>query len=188
MIKDYFGSLYGSYRTNTFTDIFPSLDDFLSDLKASAIPNLLKDDSLSTVYYLLYANYGNSHIASSDETRFKYQVFTTIFKYGPTWEKELEIQARLRSLTEEELMEGSKSILNVAANPSIEPTTDTMDELQFINSQNVAKKKKDYLTAYSQLDILLKTDVTTTFISKFNNLFLKIVQPEAPLLYEEVDQ
>lgn len=176
-------SLYGNYRTRKFTDIWEEVDDFANDYTGVGIPTTISEESLTTLFYLLYARYGNSHIASSDETQFKYKVFSTIFMYGPTWEKRLEIQKNLREMDIEELRESAKAIYNHSFNPSTTPSTDTIDELTTINDQNVTKHKRSKTDAYALLIGLLETDVTKEFIDRFAKLFLTIVEPELPLWY-----
>ena len=187
-IKGYDGTLYGNYRTPKFTDVYNDIDSFMTDYKGIGIPAIVNDTDVTTLYYLLYAYYGNSRIASSDENRFKYNLFSIIWQYGPTWSKEVEIQAKLRSLKEEELLEGARAIHNTAANPSVDPSNFTDEELQFINAQDVSKYKKGKLEGYSILMELLKRDVTSTFLEKFKKLFLTIVEPELPLWYISEDE
>ena len=176
-------SLYGNYRTRKFTDIWGEVDTFLQDYNNVGIPATISETSATTLFYLLYAKYGNSNIASSDENQFKYKVFSTIFAYGPTWEKRLEIQKALREMDLEELRESSKAIYNHSFNPSTAPSTDTLDELLTIDDQNVTKHKRSRTDAYALLIGLLETDVTNEFIDKFKKLFLTIVEPELPLWY-----
>lgn len=176
-------SLYGNYRTRKFTDIFPDITVFTEAYTDNGIPQTISTETLTTLYYLLYARYGNSHIASSDENQFKYKVFATIFQYGPTWEKRLEIQKIIRNMSEDELRESAKAIYNHSFNPSTAPSTDTLDELLTINDQNVTKHKRSKTDAYALLLSLLETDVTEEFIVKFKKLFLIIVEPELPLWY-----
>lgn len=104
--------------------------------------------------------------------------------YGPTWEKRLDVQEKVRALSEDELREGGKSIYNTALNPSTEPSTSSLEELQTINTQNTANRKRSKLDAYSTLVALLETDVTAYFLDRFRELFLKVVAPELPLWYE----
>ena len=73
------GSLYGNYRTRTFSDIWKTFDEFRDEYIDSPLQNM-SVSNLEILYYLLYARYGNSHIASSDENQFKYQVYATIFQ------------------------------------------------------------------------------------------------------------
>lgn len=176
-------SLYGNYRQRKFTQIWEDVDAFLKDYQSAGIPALISDTSASTLYYLLYARYGNSTIASSDENQFKYKVFTTIFMYGPTWEKRLEIQAQVRALDIEELKKGSIAIYNQADNPETAPTTQTLEEIEMINHQNVNKYKRSTAEAYGILLGLLQTDVTAYFLDRFKSLFLTVVEPELPLWY-----
>ena len=188
MYKGYSGSLYGSYRQKRFTDVYESVEDFLADYKDCGIPTTISDNSAQTLFYLLYGSYGNDIVASSDINRFKYKLFSIIFQYAPNWEKQLEIQNKLRGLTEEDIRLGSRQIYNTAQNPSTEPSTDTTDELQYINNQNVTKNQRGVLEGYATLLSLLRTDVTQEFLNRFRKLFLTIVQPEEPLLYiTEVD-
>lgn len=188
MYKGYSGSLYGSYRQKRFTDVYESVEDFLADYKDCGIPTTISDNSAQTLFYLLYGSYGNDIVASSDINRFKYKLFSIIFQYAPTWEKQLEIQTKLRGLTEDDIRLGSRQIYNTAQNPSTEPSTDTTDELQYINNQNVTKNQRGVLEGYATLLSLLRTDVTQEFLNRFRKLFLTIVQPEEPLLYiTEVD-
>lgn len=176
--------LYGNFRNVKFTDVFPDVLKFVEDYTDSALAvDFLNQTSVSTIYYLLYAKYANSVIAAEDVNQFKYQVYSIIFKYGPTWEKRLQIQKDLRTATIEDLQTGSKQIYNHAYNPSTAPTTDTLDEISYINDQNVTKSKKGILETYSFLYDMLETDVTGEFIDKFRKLFLVIVAPERPLWY-----
>lgn len=188
MYKGYSGSLYGSYRQKRFTDVYQSVEEFLADYKDCGIPTTISDNSAQTLFYLLYGSYGNDIVASSDINRFKYKLFSIIFQYAPNWEKQLEIQNKLRGLTEDDIRLGSRQIYNTAQNPSTEPSTDTTDELQYINNQNVTKNQRGVLEGYATLLSLLRTDVTQEFLNRFRKLFLTIVQPEEPLLYiTEVD-
>ena len=183
MIKDYCGSLYGSYRQKKFTDVYDSVEKFLADYNGVGLPTTISQGSAQTLYYLLYGRYGNDVIASSDINRFKYRLFGIIFQYGPTWEKRLEIQEKLRGLTEDEILTGSRQIYNNAQNPSTEPSTGTTDELQYINEQNVTKNRRGKLDAYAMLMELLRSDVTNEFLTKFKTLFLTVIEPEEPLYY-----
>lgn len=181
-MSDCCGTDYQFYRTNTFQEIWDSADKFVAEYKANGIKTTISDDSCTTLYYLLYAKYGNNPIASSDQNRFKYAVWATIFKYGPTWEKRLEIQDKLRTLSEYDLTRSGKSIFNHAYNPSTEPSTGSLEELPGINEQNTNQYVKSKIDAYASLMDLLMTDVTEAFLGKFRKLF-KICLVENPLFY-----
>lgn len=178
-----FNSLYGNYRQVKFTDIYPDAETFVTDYTSSAIPTTISNATATTLYYLLYSRYGNSVIASSDTNRFKYDLFATIFSYAPTWEKRMEVQEKLRELSDAELFTGQTTINNHSYNPSTVPSTSTLDELTTINEQVTQKGKRDKLTAYVELSRALWTDVTEQFLDKFQKLFLIILQPELPLWY-----
>ena len=176
-------SVNGNYRTRKFADIWPSADAFIQDYQASAIPQKLKVADATTLYYLLYARYGNSSIANSDENQFKYKIFSTIYIGGATWAKKQEIQDKLREMTEDEILAGTKAIYNHAFNPQTAPTTNTVDELEYINEQNTTKYKKSKLDGYALLWAILNDGVTERFLREFRYHFLVVVEPQVPLWY-----
>lgn len=190
---------YGSSRTRSFAEIFPTFDEFQEmwndttfSYQASAlnqrVPEGGKDEgpqNLMLIYELLMSRYANSTIASSDENRFKLQCMATIFQYAPAWIKRLEIQHTLHEMdiTSEEFLRGSSQIHNVSLNPSESPSTDDISPLSTINQQNVNTQKRDKFKALAILEELLKTDITGAFLDKFRNLFRIIVAPQRPLFY-----
>ena len=192
-IKNYDGTLYGSYRTKKFGDVWSTPNDFLVDYRGIGVPTTIPSDvqngsdqgTMYNLYYLLYSRYGNDVIASSDLQRFKMRLFTIVWQYGPNWAKNLEIQSKLRKLTDDEITQGSVQIYNQADNPSTDPSTDTSEYLQYIKAQNTAINKKGKLEGYALLDSLLKRDVTQEFLNRFKPLFKTVVEPEELLLYED---
>lgn len=177
-------SLYGNYRTNKFTDIFEDFDTFKQEYTASAFKDALANDDLEILYYLLYARFGNSHIANSDENQFKYKLYATIWQFGPVWAKKVEVQKEIRSLTLAELQEGSRQVSDHAYNPSTEITS-TSGEIETINEQDRVKYKKSKADAYAMVMEIMEQDVTEEFIKKFTPLFIVIAEPQEPLLYRE---
>ena len=165
-------SLYGNYRTRKFTDIFPNADEFLAKYRNCGIITPIQEATLTNLYYLLYARYGNSHITNSDEKQFIYK-----------WEKRLGIQASLRNLSEADILAGAKQINNHSYNPSTAPSTATTEEFTTTDEQTSTHYKKSKLEAYALLNSLLETDVTGEFLDRFKSLFLTIVEPQLPLWY-----
>ena len=139
--------------------------------------------NMKLIYALLVANYSNSVIAPSDVNRFKYELCSIIFQYAPAWQKELEVQKQIRKLGVADFQAGATNIVNNAQNPSSAPTTQTVEELMYINAQNVSKTKRSLADGYALMLSLLKEDVTQPFINRFKKLFLTIVEPERPLWY-----
>ena len=179
-------SYYGGYRTRTLADIFPDEETFFETWDSSPFANhygFLDEGKLNLIYYLLYARYGNSHIAYTDENQFTYSLLSTIFQYAPTWEKRLSIQDELRNLSIDELTKGGKAIYNHAYNPNTAPSTSTLEELLTINDQNTTNYKKSKMEGYAELLNLLETDVTGEFIDKFKKLFIVVTAPDYPLYY-----
>lgn len=200
MINAFNVPLYGNYRNRTFNDIYQTYEAFkedYDDYNTSVINNVISDQALQTTFMLLSANYGNSTVASANEYQFKLKLFSTIFMYGPSWEERLNIQIKIRGLSDEELQQGGKAIYNSALNPN-QPVINgvgnetgegmnTLDELTYINSQNTTNYKKSKAEAYALKWDLLRADVTNEYVTKFKKLFLKVVSPELPLWYVSTD-
>lgn len=175
------------YETKTFSQIYTDIDVWMEDMN-EAMGGLLVDviddeDALKTIYFLLYARYGNTPIINYSENIFKVKVQTNIFQKGPTWVRQLELQKSLRDLTDDELRLGAVQISNNALAPETEPSTTDTDELAYVNSQNVNKHKRSALDAYQFLQDLLKKDVTEWFVESFSNLFSKFVDHDIEHIY-----
>lgn len=163
-----------------FTDVWDNADAFVSQYMANPTRiqvMQIEEATATTLYYLLYSRYGNSPIANLDIYQFKFKLWSIIAQYGPTWEKQLDMQQKLRAMTDDELMLGSKIIYNHAYNDGSSPSTDSLEETPYINEQNTTNNKKNKLQAYNELMTLLQTDVTDYFLNKFKPLFKKIIVP-----------
>lgn len=171
------------YSTVLFNDVWDNVDDFLTDYNDVGIPTTITTQNATTLFYLLYARYGNNPIANNDVTQWKYKMFSVIFQYGPSWEKRLDIQTTLRGLTEDDLLKGAKAIYNTALNDSTTPSTASLEELNYINSQNTTNYKKSKMDAYTQLWNLIETDVTEEFLSQFKKCFKLFVSNEMPIIF-----
>lgn len=177
------------YPTRKFEQIWPELSDFTKDyneFNVDIFDNSIQQTTLNTLYCLLFARYADWPIASRNEYQFKTQIFSTIFMYGPTWEKRLEIQKAVRELYKDgvlsnDLLKGGKAVYNTALNPS-QPVAankgattgegmNTLEELTYINQQNTTNYQKSLPEAYAILNQLLETDVTKEFIDKFKKFF-----------------
>ena len=188
------------YSTIKFTDVWSRTADFVGDYKDSDLydaytdssglhlQNSISDTGLTALFSLLYARYGNNPIANRDKEQFKYKIFSVMYQYGPAWEKRLDIQVKLRSLSEPEIRQGSFAMYNQAANPATEPTVASDTEINYINQQNTTRYTKSKLEGYAMLWEILDNDVTEDFIKKFNICFKKFVSSEQPLIYVEENE
>lgn len=97
--------MFPQYDTKLMTEVWSKASDFLTDYQNAGIPTTISNQNATTLYYLLYAKYGNTPIANYDENQWKYKMFSVIFQYGPTWEKRLDIQTTLRGLQISDLLD-----------------------------------------------------------------------------------
>lgn len=98
-------SNYPRFDTKLFSEIWERADEFIQDYQTNGIPMTITTVNATTLYYLLYARYGNNPIANYDEEQFKYKVFSIIWSNGPTWQKRLEVQNTLRGLQLSDLLD-----------------------------------------------------------------------------------
>ena len=193
-------SYLNTYSTSyfpLFCQIWPTVDDFMKDFKDSPILVPITDESAKLTYNLLIGRYYNSPIGYNSVGQWKLEMFTTMYLYGPTWEKRLEIQDKLRNLSEEEIIKGTVSMLNTAANPSTPITgaenkrTGTLadKELNYIKEQNVSLNERNKIDSYLRLNEALATDVTGPYLEKFKEYFQKCVAGDLTptYIYEKED-
>lgn len=155
-------------------------------LLSSTSPDTTYDKyQLNTIYFLLMSRFANDHIKISDEQRFKLEVCSRIMQYGPQWQRLMALQDKMLKLTDDDLKYGHTTIYNHAMHPDTDPTTQTIDELDYIDDQNVTKMKRDGLDAYSRLLPWLDDKATTDFLKHFENLFVVVVYGPSDLYIEE---
>ena len=132
------------YETKTFCDVWDECDKFLEDLDDSPFADSISVANQTLLYYLLYSKYGNSPIANRDENQFKYKVFGTIFSYGPTWEKRLDIQSTLRGLTEANILAGEiETLTGTDSGNGSRNTSDSGGRNEASNGSTLTDSKTD---------------------------------------------
>ena len=178
-----------SYSTELFHDIYPTYEEFKTDylnLGVGCFGQVIQESDAKLTYYLLLARFSNSPIANYDTEQFKLKLQGVIWQYAPAWVKRLDIQKKLRELSDEDLLKGSKAYYNHAQNPG-EITAETLvnePELKYLDSQNTTRYEKTKMDAYTQLWDLLATDVTNDYVNRFKPLFKQFVRPERNYIYE----
>lgn len=146
--------------------------------------NNVINGNMTTLYYLLFARYASNHINSDYPYQWKMKLMMTVFEYGPTWSKRLEIQDKVRNMSDDEIQKGTIMTYNTAMNPDGAPTTETWETLKGINSQNKNLYQRGKLDSYAYIDQILRTDVTREFIEKFRKFFDIMASPGEKLDYD----
>lgn len=180
-------SKFQKFDNPRFIDYYPDLESFKNDYENLGIPKVFEDENTITIlYYLMCTRYGYSTVLGYNYEMFRPILFTRIWQYGGTWEKRVKIQEKLRGLgldSDSEIFKGAKTIYNTAFNDSSMPSTQSLEELSYINNQNTTNLKRSTLEGLSALSGMLETDVTEEFLDKFANLFRKIIYSGDTLLY-----
>ena len=178
-------SNFQTFDNITFSDLYPTQEDFVNSYKEVGFPqtyeggNYVTDEDLKLIWLLLIGRFADSTIKPFNTYgAFQVRFMSRVWQHAPAWKKNLDIQNKLRSLSLEDgsdIYKGSSAIYNSAMNPSTIPGTNTNEELNFINSQNVTKYKKSKLEGLALLSDLLKNDVTETFLRRFDDFFKTII-------------
>lgn len=183
-------SYYGNFRTRTFANIFPTVTDFSTWYSTCGVPDVLLTDAkyikydINAIYFLFISYYANSHIKSSDENRFKLQLMAIIYEAAPVWQREMYLQEQMLKLADEDLMHGAKAIYNHAMHPDTSPSTASLEELTYIDDQNTTNWKKEKVRGYAEARDFLDQNICSRFMAKFKKLFIAVLYPDRPLLYE----
>ncbi len=183
-----------NYKTKTFKEVWQDATAFKNAFSTSPFAYIIPTtqvDYTGVIYALLMARYANSHIANKDEEQFKNKLFSTIYQYAPTWIKSMEVQSKLRALTEDELMTGTKQINDHAFNPSTEiegAINPDSGEILTTNEQTKTRYVKSKMDGYAILMELLRRDVTEDFIGKFKRLFVVVLIQDCCYNEEEEEE
>lgn len=173
-----------SYGNERFVDIFPDYDTFQSKIDDSFIKGLVSDDKFKILYNLLLGRYGIAEINSKSGSNYWLcRFYNVIYEYAPEYFKKREIQDNLREMSVDDIMQGTKAIYNTAQNPDSKPSTNSLEELSYISNQSTTNYKYSKLEGYARLMELIKTDSTSSFLNKFQKLFMQVLTPYQPLLY-----
>lgn len=165
--------------TMKFCEYYNTFDDFKT--KYNAMPTFLKvlnDAQLEKVYYLLMGEYGNSSFANMSVEISNQRIFNTIYEFAPIYFKKREIQEAILALNmnSDDVLAGTTAIYNSAANDGSLPSTQTTNELGYIDNQNVTKYKRTKLEGYANYYDLLSNDPSKDFIAKFRPIFSKFIE------------
>lgn len=193
MNSDY---LYQKGYNSTFDEIFKDNTSFVKELTENpAYSDMLTYYSvgdaayLNVVYLLLSSRYDGWSIAANSVSRFKLNLVERICSYGPTHKKKLEIQKKVRELSDAELQWGAQEIRNTAVNPETQPgesENGAPARIDFINGQNTSYHKRAPIDALMYQYNLLDKDLNGEFIEVFKPLFAKfIVKPIKYANYQE---
>lgn len=177
-------SVFSAPWTKTFSESYPDYESFLADYNSFDLKSVpfKNTEFLKTIYLILLGEYASSAIMNMSEAQFKIRLFTRIMAHGPQYERELDVQAKLLAMSDEEIQISAKAIYNTSLNPSQKPTTQTLEELRTINQQSVTNHVRSKLDAWDYLGQLMDDDITKRFVKKFNDLFA-VVLKNNPLWY-----
>ena len=174
-------SLFSNYK---FIEVYPTVQDFKAEYQKIGLTKVLTDEYMTNLYILLCSRWGEAHISNNSVYNFKQQVCSTIYMYGPAWQKRLQLQKNLVGLNLSDIQVGDTKIYNHSYNPSTQPTTQYLNQLPTINEKNTAKIKKGKVQAIRDLWMMIQTDVTKEFIDRFEHLFIPIMALQRPALYD----
>lgn len=177
--------LFSEQWTSTLSELYPTYADFKKDYEDIGLDILtFKDPAfLNKIYLLLMGEYGASAIQSLSPDLFKVRFFTRIMAHGPLYEKQMEHQKTLLSLSDEALQVSAKAIHNSARNPSQKPPTAGEEILPYIDAQSTTNHQRSLMDAYAYFNDVADDGLTKRFLKKFDDFFTVIIKTNSPLWY-----
>ena len=166
--------------TLTFKEIFPTYEDFEEYIKTLNIYNETDTGAkmlCQKIYYLLYNRYINIALAYTTADEFLAEfgiVFLQYFKQFLQKEKVLE---EIYKLDFEDYAMINESISNFSNNPNTK-TADPFELITFTSNQNRGRTKSNKLIAYINALRNLPDAQIDYIISKFDYLWLDILDNE----------
>lgn len=176
------------FQNKTFSQVWQYADTMVSDYLYGDATGIIfpKNDEVTDaairnpIFPLLYYRFAARQIANSDENLFKSKVFSIIYIYGPEFLKELEIKKKLRGLSEDDILAGSKQVANVSTSPG-QALTEPDEQLQGVDQQTRMKWTKSKMEGYANLLSLIDSTFIERFVSRFDKLFKKVtIGPKPP--------
>lgn len=184
----------------TFLDVWPTVQDMASDYEQNfqdliylngeyvGEDTFLSDTAATVVWTKFFSCMEGRH--GADEVvydpnigdgllRWKLKFLTIINNHGLEFVEKIKLQARIRAMTDEELMESGLDVNTIAYNPAQAPTatfTDTdIEKVETINTQTAKRGKRSIADAMILRERLLSFDYWEDFLRLFDPLFKKIL-------------
>lgn len=182
----------------TFTDVWPAVADMAMDYDnyfkkiVYSGGSYFGEGLMANSGHLVWTNFYNAMVGrhGADEVlydpnigdglkRWKLKFLTVINNHGPEFVEHVLLQARIRAMTDEELMESGLDVNTVAYNPARAPTdtftgTD-IEKVDTINTQTAKRGKRSLADAIMLRERLLSFDYWEDFLRLFDPLFKKIL-------------
>lgn len=168
----------------TFLEVYPKYDDFEADMKEFSVfaPTDVTEEYYKKTYYLVVSRYGDTPISGyTDVPRWRLRFWQVISEYCPQWMIKSEMQKTIRKMDISEFQEGGRVVNNVALNPNTEPNDTSLDELTYINQQNVARRKLSTIDAMRAKLSMLEDGLDDDYLDHFSKLFSKVLLTDVPL-------
>lgn len=171
----------------TFLDIYNSAETMINDLDTNYSilrPSNSTDDYLTLAFYLIAGKYGDTPINGyDDEARWKLRLFTIMRDGEPIWQFKNDLKEQVLNMSIDDIMKGDLSIYNTALNPNTDPSDTDTKELEYINSQNTARRTLNKSQAIALKSDMLDAfhDIDDIFLRPFEKLFSKFTLQDIPL-------
>ena len=172
-------------ETKLFKNVFPDYDTFSNYCKSSPIGTSLDYDFTPSrlTFALLFCEYACSHIAFSEED-FKNHFALSLWTYAKEFEQTTERIDALSIMSEDELLVGGSTVLNLADIPETESSTN-VDEVNFVSQQQKNISYKSKLQIKREQLSNARAYTTKSFLNKFRHLFIKVISNAYTELYGE---
>lgn len=166
--------------TSTPEDLWQTTDMFYNDFMASPFSgdvdnNLYNRADLDKVFWHLMSKYDESHYSYKSDDKCKLKTFHVIHQYLPTYLKRIELQERIRNMTDQDLFDSGKQVVKSANTPDVEEDMNSLSTPQYTDNIQVQNRQSAKLLAIQQQYGSILDNVWDEFIDKFAFLFKKFM-------------
>lgn len=164
-----------------FPVVWKTLAEYNTD-KNFFMPSI--EDMNEEEWVALLGRYAESHIRFHNVTQFKMAFLTINKEAQEKLRSKLKINARLRSLNEDEALYGAEIITNMATNPDTEPTTEAYEPLPYVNQQTGQKEQLGIVGGLYRLKHSIGGQAYNEYLDSFRSLF-RVILIDEEVVYEE---
>lgn len=175
-----------NHSTKIFKNIFPNYQTFSEWYQSSPLSSEINDVPSNKTFRLISNEYNYCHVCMTEES-FKEHFENELYTYYKEFEATTKAIDELMELTDEQIGDAGKMVVNVADVPENSYSTDT-DTVNFISQQQKTLNKKGVLQIKREQISNKRAYTVRRFLERFRHLFIRIISPCYTDVYMEPDE
>lgn len=175
-----------NYSTKIFKNIFPNYQTFSEWYASSPLSNGLTDIPSNKTFRIISNEYNDCHVCMTEES-FKEHFENELYTYYKEFEATTKAIDELMELTDAQVEDGGKMIVNMADIPENVSSTDA-DTVNFISQHQKTLTRKGVLQIKREQISNKRAYTVRRFLERFRHLFIRVISPYYTTVYMEKDE